>query len=97
MIHKSTTETISQTLDAANGHIDVTKTGLVYNVFLSPSQLKEYLNLLTENELLRYEFITRTFKTTQKGLKFLYLYNKIDELMMIEKEKGGKLVSGQLR
>ncbi len=87
MGYRSRTEIISQILDAANGHVDVTKTRLMYKVFLSPSQLKEYLKALTENELLRYDSVTRTFKTTQKGLKFLHLYNKIDELMMEKEEQ----------
>jgi hypothetical protein len=57
----------------------------MYKVFLSQTQVKEYAKVLTENELLRYDSVTRTFKTTQKGLKFLNLYNKIDELV-VEKE-----------
>ncbi len=86
MGYRSRTEIISQILDAANGAVNVTKTRLMYKVFLSQSQLKEYLKVLIENELLSYDFVTRKFKTTQKGLKYLHLHNKIDELMM-EKEK----------
>jgi predicted transcriptional regulator len=87
--YRSRTEIISQILDAANGAVNVTKTRLMYKVFLSQSQLKEYLELLTENELIHYDIITRTFKTTQKGLKFLHLYNKINEVL-IEKEEQGE-------
>ena len=60
----------------------------MYKVFLSQSQLKEYLKVLIENELLGYDFVTRTFKTTQKGLKFLHLYNKINEVLMEKEEQG---------
>jgi winged helix-turn-helix protein len=49
--------------------------------------LKEYLKVLIENELLGYDFVTRTFKTTQKGLKFLHLYNKINEVLMEKEEQ----------
>lgn len=59
----------------------------MYKVFLSQSQLKEYLKVLIENELLGYDFVTRTFKTTQKGLKFLHLYNKINEVLMEKEEQ----------
>ncbi len=83
--YRSRTEIISQILEVANGAVDVTKTRLMYRVFLSQSQLKEYIKLLTENALLRYDSVSRTYKTTQKGLKFLHLHNEIDELMM-EKE-----------
>ena len=85
--YRSRTEIISQILDAANGHVDITKTRLMYKVFLSQSQLKEYLKVLIEHELLGYDFVTRTFKTTQKGLKFLHLYNKINEVLMEKEEQ----------
>jgi predicted transcriptional regulator len=86
--YRSRTEIISQILEAANGHVDITKTRLMYKVFLSQSQLKEYLKVLITNELLGYDFVTRTFKTTQKGLKFLHLYNKINEVLMEKEEQG---------
>src|SRR3712207_5844014 len=85
--YRSRTEIISQILEAANGHVDITKTRLMYKVFLSQSQLKEYLKVLIGNELLGYDFVTRTFKTTQKGLKFLHLYNKINEVLMEKEEE----------
>jgi predicted transcriptional regulator len=81
MRYRSRTEIISQILDAANGHVNITKTKLMYKAFLSQSQLKEYVKVLTESDLLRYDSVTWTFKTTQKGLRFLDLYNKIDQLM----------------
>ena len=94
--YRSRTEIISQILEAANGHVDITKTRLMYKVFLSQSQLKEYLKVLITNELLGYDFVTRTFKTTQKGLKFLHLYNKINEVLMEkeEQQEGAERVIG---
>jgi predicted transcriptional regulator len=85
--YRSRTEIISQILDVANGAVNVTKTKLMYKVFLSQSQLKEYLKVLIENELLRYDSVSRTYKTTPKGLKFLYLYNKINEVLMEKEEQ----------
>jgi predicted transcriptional regulator len=73
-------------LEVANDD-GATKTMLMYKVFLSQSQLKEYVKLLTESGLLRYDFVTRTFKTTQKGLRFLNFYNKTDQLMMGDEEQ----------
>jgi predicted transcriptional regulator len=43
--------------------------------------LKEYLTMLLENELLEYEETRQTFRTTEKGLHLLQLYNRIDSLM----------------
>jgi predicted transcriptional regulator len=43
--------------------------------------LKEYLTMLLENELLEYEETQQNFRTTEKGLHLLQLYNKIDSLI----------------
>ena len=48
---------IRQILDIANGPEDSTKTKLMYGAFISYNQLKEYLALLTEKDLLRYDSI----------------------------------------
>ena len=87
MRYRSRTEIISQILEAANNHVRITKTRLMYKVFLSHDQLKGYVKVLTESDLLRYDSVTRTFKTTEKGLRFLNLYNKIDQLMKEEEEE----------
>jgi predicted transcriptional regulator len=84
MRYRSRTEIISHILEAANGRVNITKTRLMYKVFLSQSQLKDYVKVLTENDLLRYDSVTRTFKTSEKGLRFLDLYNQIDRLMKEE-------------
>ena len=85
MGYRSRTEIISQILDTANGGI--TKTKLMYKVFLSHDQLKEYLAVLTQSDLLRFDFVNRTFMATEKGLQFLYLYNQIDQLMKEEQQQ----------
>ena len=87
MRYRSRTEIISQILEAANNHVRITKTRLMYKVFLSHDQLKGYVKVLTESDLLHYDSVTRTFKTTEKGLRFLNLYNKIDQLMKEEEEE----------
>ena len=55
----------------------------MYKAFLSYSQLKEYISVLIEKNLLEYHSGTRTFKTTEKGLKFLKMNNEIGELLHI--------------
>ena len=44
--------------------------------FLSYNQLKEYLSILIENNLIEYLDGTNTFKTTEKGLNFLKCITK---------------------
>jgi predicted transcriptional regulator len=55
----------------------------MYAAFLSYAQLKEYLSVLIENNLLEYSNGTQTFKTTEKGLNYIYIkmYSEIGELL----------------
>jgi predicted transcriptional regulator len=79
MRYRSRTEITAMILDAANG--ETTKTKIMYNAYLSYNQLKEFLSILTENNLLEYLDGTRTFKTTEKGLNFLKLHREMAELL----------------
>jgi predicted transcriptional regulator len=53
----------------------------MYKAFLSYTQLKEYLSVLIENNLIEYIDGTHTFKTTEKGLNFLKMHNEMGELL----------------
>ena len=79
MKNRSRTEIVSMILDAANG--GATKMKIMYNAYLSYNQLKEYLSVLIENNLLEYLEGTRRFKTTEEGLNFLKTHNEISELL----------------
>ena len=86
--NRSKTEIISQILETASGGGDdgsdngcVTKTEIMYKVYLSHDQLQEYLMLLMESGLLSYDSTRHTFKTTQNGLTFLQSYNQIDRFL----------------
>ena len=79
MGNRSRTEIVGNILDAANG--GATKTKIMYTAFLSYNQLKEYLSVLIENNLIEYLDGTKTFKTTEKGLNFLKTHNEIGELL----------------
>jgi predicted transcriptional regulator len=43
-----------------------TKTKIMYKAFLSYHQLKEYLSVLIENDLIEYRSGTQTYRTTEK-------------------------------
>ena len=79
MGNRSRTEIVGNILDAANG--GATKTKIMYTAFLSYNQLKEYLSVLIENNLIEYLQGSQTFKTTEKGLYFLKTHNEIGELL----------------
>jgi len=53
----------------------------MYTAFLSYTQLKEYLSVLRENNLIEYLDGTQTFKTTEKGLNYLNMYNEIRKFL----------------
>jgi len=80
MRYRSRIDIISQILEVANGG-NATKTKIMYKALLGYDQLKEYLMLLAKSDLLHYDFVTRTFKTTEKGLRFLNFYNHIDQIL----------------
>ena len=79
MKYRSRTEIVSMILEAANG--GATKTRIMYKAFLSYAQLREYLSVLIENNLLEYLEGAQTFKTTEKGFNLLRMHNEIGELL----------------
>jgi predicted transcriptional regulator len=79
MKYRSRTEIVSMILEAANG--GATKTRIMYKAFLSYAQLREYLSVLIENNLLEYLEGTQTYKTTEKGFNLLRMHNEIGELL----------------
>ena len=54
---------------------------LCTKLFLSYEQLKEYLSVLIENNLIEYSDGTHKFKTTEKGLNYFKMYREIGELL----------------
>jgi predicted transcriptional regulator len=92
MTVRSTTEIVFDILEMADrgsfeghyddGHTDgVIQTGTMYKGLLGYKQLKEYLKVLTENDLLSIDSATRKFKITQKGRRFVQIYNKMSDLV----------------
>ena len=81
MKYRGRTEILGNILDAANG--GATKTKIMYVAFLSYNQLKEYLSVLIENNLIEYLEGANKYKTTEKGLNYLKMKNEIGELLHI--------------
>ncbi|WP_144734557.1 winged helix-turn-helix domain-containing protein [Candidatus Nitrosocosmicus arcticus] len=80
MKYRSRTEIVAMILDAANG--GATKTKIMYKSFLSYAQLKEYFTMLIENGSLEYEDgLLNIYRTTEKGLRLLKIYNQIEEII----------------
>ena len=84
MKYRSRSEIVSLLLDAANGG-GATKTKLMYRAYLSFNQLREYLGLLVENELMEYEEGMRTYRTTEKGIRLLQIQNQMAPINYVKK------------
>jgi predicted transcriptional regulator len=87
MKYRSRTEIVYDILQTArsDGSDGAGKTKIMYSAFLSYAQMKDYLAVMTDNNLLQYDLGTRRFKITDRGLNFLKIYDEIDYLT--EKEQ----------
>jgi len=81
MGNRSRTEIVAMILNAANEGGGETKTKIMYFAFLSFNQVKEYLSVLIENNLIEYLDGANKFKTTEKGLFFLKMHNELEKLL----------------
>jgi predicted transcriptional regulator len=62
------------------------KTKIMYKAYLSHGQLCVHLTELQDNGLLEYRLGEQTYKTTQKGKRYLEIYNNMNELTSISEE-----------
>jgi len=60
---------------------NATKTRLMYGSFLSFAQINEYLSFLLGNELIEKEEATRMYSLTEKGMRFLHVYEELSALV----------------
>ena len=81
--HRSRSEIIASILATANGN-RIRQTEILYKTYLSHTLLKDYLLFLIENDLIEYTPGERTFKTTEKGIRFLRMYSQMNELMIMK-------------
>ena len=79
MKYRDKNEIIAQILESANGNT-VRLTKIMYDVYLSHTVAKEYLLLLIEKGLIKYTDRERSFKTTEKGMNFLHIHSRVQEL-----------------
>jgi predicted transcriptional regulator len=82
--YRNTTDIVAKILESAAEEEgkDVTKTNIMYKAFLSYEQLKRYLPILIESDLLEYSNENKQiYKVTEKGRKFVSKYDEIAEYM----------------
>ena len=74
-------EILGLILQIANGYNNVTMTKIMNRALLSYNQMKEHLAFLTEKDLLGYDKDNGTFKTTEKGMRFLQIYGRMEDMV----------------
>ena len=77
--YRNRIDIIAQLLDAASS--PTTKTKMMYKAMLSYVQLKEYLQMLTENDLIEYDKPDQSFTTTDKEFQFMERYEDLSKLI----------------
>ena len=77
--YRNRIDIIAQLLDAASS--PTTKTKMMYKALLSYEQLKEYLVMLRENDLIAYDKTSGRFSTTNKGYEFTKRYEDLTKLI----------------
>lgn len=82
MKHRSRSEIIGAILEAANGG-GATKTTIMYKAVLSYDLMKQHLIFLAENDMIEYEQGMMTYRTTEKGMRLLQLYNNMNEMAQL--------------
>ena len=90
MKYRSRSDITTMILESARS--GATKTKLMYNAYLSYSQLVEYLKYLQQNDLLTCEQGTQLYKPTEKGLKFLNVSNELNEMTIATNSKKYNIV-----
>jgi|SoiMetStandDraft_2_1073263.scaffolds.fasta_scaffold175431_2 predicted transcriptional regulator len=96
MKYRSRLEIIASMLQVASRG-DASRTTIMYKSFISHAQLKEFLSFLLQKGLvLEYHKDearshrgekTLQYKTTEKGLHLLHLYNEMNELLGLQKDE----------
>ena len=77
--YRNRIDIIAQLLDAASS--PTTKTKMMYKVMVSYEQLKEYLLMLSANDLIGYDKPCQRFTTTDKGFQFMQRYEDLSKLI----------------
>jgi predicted transcriptional regulator len=82
--YRNREEITASILKSANSSDGMSKTRIMFHCFLSYAQLTDYLHHLTNSELLEYDNVGKLYKTTSKGLEFMGLYSKMEEIVHVE-------------
>jgi predicted transcriptional regulator len=72
---------LAKVLQTAKGTDGIAKTRIMYGAYLSSSQLKEYIAYCQGHGLVSYDAGKRVYKTTNKGIRLLEIFEKMHEIV----------------
>jgi predicted transcriptional regulator len=87
MKNRDRLEILNLILQVANGGNNATTTKIMNRALLGYKQMKEHLLFLTERDLLYYDKESGTFKTSEKGMRFLQIYGRMEEMIRLQEQK----------
>jgi predicted transcriptional regulator len=80
MKHRTEEEITTLILEAVNNTDRATQTIIMYKAYLTFAQLKRFLLCLLEKGLVDYQKEERLYTITDKGMRFLQVYNQFNQL-----------------
>ena len=86
MKNRDRLEILSLILQVANGGNNATTTKIMNRTLLGYKQMKEHLLFLTERDLLYYDKESGTFMTSKKGMKFLQIYGRMEDMIRLQEQ-----------
>jgi predicted transcriptional regulator len=87
MKYRSRTDILASILDSVNNIDGAGITTIMYKSFLSHYQLKKYMAIMLKNDLIRFDEERRLYRITDKGVRFLQLFNHMNQLVGVNKEQ----------
>ncbi len=78
---------VAQILETAEQYAEIGQDTISSDAYLSRPQTSEYLSLMTRNDLLSYDTLSKTYRTTRKGDAFLKTYRQMGDFIdLIDEE-----------
>ena len=79
---RSESEKIADILRSVHNCTGSRKSQIMYETFIPYNQLKEYLTIMVQKELIVYSREEKTFKITEIGIHILKLYDEMGKLLV---------------
>jgi predicted transcriptional regulator len=79
---RSKSEKISSILRSVRNRTGTRISQIMYETYIPYNQLKEYLTMMIQNELIIYSKEEKTFRITDYGMNVLKLYGEMDKLLV---------------